>query len=257
MTNVNEEVAASMARIKALQAMLQQGGADDQGVAEEEDEDVEPYDYEANQTEEDIRWREEQEREWERKAAEERAAAAAAAAKEKESASEEKEKSSSSAASASAPFASAIVEATPASSSSSSSSTSTSRPSPPLPNPPAAHTSGTTAPHEWSSQHLVDWVNNKVKSALRSRTEVFRQKGWSDAEVKNWLDELDVTFQQLLSTIQSNKLTGAEVAKWDVTSAEAWTTHLPLTNPYHRAALWAYWKEEVKAWQEHHQSTVS
>jgi E3 ubiquitin-protein ligase DOA10 len=207
-----EEVAASMARIKALQAMLAGGGAEPE--PEEEYDPNDPNQQYQEETEEDIKWREEQERKWE----EEQAAAKAATTVDN----------------ATATTAAAPVSAPAAAVSSSSSS---------LPVAPAA------GPHQWTNSQLSNWIQQDVKSEIKKRGEIFSAKGWTKEEVTKWLGEVDAAFTAANSKLEASKLTGAQAAAFDISTDTAWGQQLGLTDPFLRAAVWGHWKEALRKWQ--------
>lgn len=66
------------------------------------------------------------------------------------------------------------------------------------------------------------------------------------AELSKWYADLDSSFSSASSKLESSKLIGSEISKWDLTTDQPWGENLQVTNPYHRAAMWANWKQALR-----------
>jgi 3-oxoacyl-ACP reductase-like protein len=180
------------------------------------------------ETEEDEKWREEQEKEWERQQAAEKEAAAKAAA----------EGTSATPTDTTAAAATpAAASATPAPAASTGAAAVASKPSAP------------TAPHQWTTVELTTWLA-EVKNELKKRAEIFEKKGWTKDEVNKWLADLETSFTHASQKATDSKLTGTTAASWDISNDQAWNQHLGVTNPYHRSAIWASWKQQLRNFQQ-------
>ena len=69
-------------------------------------------------------------------------------------------------------------------------------------------------------------------------------------ELSKWNTELTAVFAAATSKLEAAKLTGSQVAEWDIATDKAWADQLEVTNPYLRSAMWASWKQALRKWQE-------
>jgi len=104
-------------------------------------------------------------------------------------------------------------------------------------------------PHQWNTAEVVNWLKT-VKADVGKRSTIFEKKGWTKEELTKWHADLDASFAAAQSKLESLKITGPDIAKWDITSDAPWDDNLGVSNAYHRAALWAQWKLALRNFQK-------
>jgi hypothetical protein len=100
-------------------------------------------------------------------------------------------------------------------------------------------------PPQWGTPQLLSWLRD-VKTDVNKRGDVFEKKGWTKEELTKWRSELEASFAAAAAKLESSKLTGQQIAKWDLTSDKPFGEHLGVTNAYHRAAIWSSWKQLLR-----------